>query len=241
VSPPPIRLVCFDMAGTTVKDDGAVEGAFLDALESSGVAASDPRRSSMLDYVRETMGTSKITVFRALFPKEPDAQAANLAFETAYDERVQRGDIEEMPGAVELIGDLRHAGVRVALLTGFSARTRDRIIKALGWGELADLLVSPEDAGRGRPFPDMVLCALMLLGIDDVAQVAVVGDTAADMVSGLRAGASMVAGVLSGADSEDRLRAAGATDILASVTELAPLLALRAGSSLDQETPDDVE
>jgi len=222
-----IALVCFDMAGTTVKDDGTVEGAFLDALESCGVPASDPRRAEMLDYVRETMGTSKITVFRALFPSESEAQAANVAFEAAYDARVQRGDIAEMPGAAQMIRDLRQDGIKVALLTGFSARTRDRIIAALGWVGLADLLVCPEDAGRGRPFPDMILHSLMTLGIDDVAGVAVVGDTAADVTSGLRSGASMVIGVCSGADTEERLRNAGATDILNSVAELPALLAER--------------
>jgi phosphonatase-like hydrolase len=228
-----IALVCFDMAGTTVKDDGAVEGAFLDALEACGIADSDPRRPSMLDYVRETMGTSKITVFRALFPLEDDAQAANIAFEAAYDERVQRGDIEEMPGAAEMLRGLRSDGVRIALLTGFSARTRDRIVAALGWGDLVDLMVSPEDAGRGRPYPDMILHAVMKLGIDDVGDVAVVGDTAADIVSGLRSGASMVLGVRSGADTEERLRSAGATDILSSVVELPSLLAARAASSVE--------
>jgi phosphoglycolate phosphatase len=215
------------MAGTTVRDGGVVEGAFLDALTARGVGPSDARRPAMLDYVRETMGSSKITVFRTLFPDESDAQGANAAFEAAYEERVEAGDIAEIPGAARLIGELRADGVRVALLTGFSARTRDLVIAALGWGGIADLLVCPEEAGRGRPYPDMILHSVLRLGIDDVADVAVVGDTAADVVSGLRSGASLVVGVLSGFDSEDQLRAAGATDVLDSVLDIPALLELR--------------
>jgi phosphonatase-like hydrolase len=228
MSMPSISLVCFDMAGTTVLDDGAVEGAFLDALSSLGVNEGDPKRESMLEYVRETMGTSKITVFRSLFPTENDAQAANLAFEAAYAERVRRGDVAEIAGAKELITDLRANGIRVALLTGFSASTRDILVSALGWEGLADLLVCPADAGRGRPYPDMVLHAVLALQIDDVAAVAVLGDTVADITSGLRSGASIVAGVLTGADNAERLRAAGATHVVRSLLELPALIAERA-------------
>jgi phosphoglycolate phosphatase len=165
-------------------------------------------------------------VFRALFPEGSRAEEANAAFESAYEERVRRGEVTEMPGAAETIGRLRAEGVRVALLTGFSAHTRDRLIEALGWQEIADLLLCPEEAGRGRPFPDMVLRAVLDLGLAEVAEVAVVGDTAADIVSGRRAGASRLVGVRSGADPEARLREAGATDVVDSVVQLPELFGL---------------
>lgn len=221
-----ITVCCMDMAGTTVSDDGLVEAAFLDALAARGVGEDDPRREGMLDYVRETMGTSKIVVFRALFPEEADAQAANAAFEAAYARRLDDGLVTPMPGAAETIAALRGAGVKVALLTGFSAETRDRLVAALRWEAVADLLICPAEAGRGRPYPDMVLGAFMRLGGEDVRDVAVVGDTAADVASGIHAGASVVAGVLSGADDAARLEAAGATHVLGSVAELPPILGL---------------
>jgi phosphoglycolate phosphatase-like HAD superfamily hydrolase len=56
--------------------------------------------------------------------------------------------------------------------------------------------------------------------VDDVRHIAVCGDTANDMLSGRRSGASIVAGVLTGAHDRDRLLAAGATHILPSVTAL---------------------
>ena len=56
------------------------------------------------------------------------------------------------------------------------------------------------------------------------AEVAVAGDTEADMKAGVTAGAAIVLGVTSGAQSEDELRAGGATDISASVISLLTLL-----------------
>ena len=45
----------------------------------------------------------------------------------------------------------------------------------------------------------MILTAILRLEIDDVREVVVAGDTTADLVAGSRAGASIVAGVLTGA------------------------------------------
>ena len=220
----PIELVCLDMAGTTVRDDGLVELAFEAALSELAVDPSE--RETMTSYVRETMGTSKIEVFRALLRDEERAQQANAAFEAAYDELLVEGSAKPIDGAEDAISAIRRSGRKVALLTGFSAATRDRLLAALEWQHVADLTLCPAEAGRGRPYPDLVLTALLRLGASDVAAVAAGGDTAADMASGRRAGASIVAGVLTGADGQARLEQAGATHILASVAELPALLGL---------------
>ena len=119
---------------------------------------------------------------------------------------------------------LRAGGVRICLTTGFSPATRDRIIGALGWDGLVDLALSPADAGRGRPWPDMILTAVLRLRIDDVAEVAVAGDTTSDLIAGMRSGASIVAGVLTGAHSAEELAEAPHTHLLGSVRELPELL-----------------
>jgi phosphoglycolate phosphatase len=54
----------------------------------------------------------------------------------------------------------------------------------------------------------------------------VAGDTAADMQAGRRAGASVVAGVLTGFDSGDRLLAAGASVVIETIGSFARLLEL---------------
>ncbi|WP_031478454.1 phosphonatase-like hydrolase [Streptomyces bicolor] len=219
---PQSRLVVLDMAGTTVADGGLVERAFAAAARHLGA---DP--APMLDYVRATMGESKISVFRHLFGEEARAQEANKAFEAAYAELVDGGRVAALPGARETIEELTSQGRTVVLTTGFSRPTQDAILAALGWQDLVPLTLCPADAGgRGRPYPDMVLTAfLRTAAAQDVRQIAVVGDTSYDMLSGVRSGAGFVGGVLTGAHDEDALWAAGATHVLGSVAELPGVLA----------------
>ena len=156
----PIRLAALDMAGTTVADEGAVEEAFQAALDAVGLVAGD-LMDDPAAYIRRTMGQSKITVFTELLGGDRHrAEQANTAFEAAFDQAVDRGEVVALPGSEDVFAALRAAGVRICLTTGFSPTTRDRIIAALGWGGLVDLALSPADAGRGRPWPDMILTAV---------------------------------------------------------------------------------
>ena len=218
-----IRLACLDMAGTTVADDGTVLSAFRAALDALCIVG-EAERGRMTEYVVATMGESKITVFRALFPGDEErARRGNEAFEAAYAARI--GDAKPLPGAVECFDALREAGVRVALTTGFSRSTADALLDHLGWRPLVDLSLTPEQVGgRGRPHPDLVLAAAARLADGDVGAVAVAGDTVGDIRSGRAAGARIVAGVLTGAHGRDRLAEAGATHVLDSVAQLTPLL-----------------
>ena len=221
---PPIRLVALDMAGTTVADGGAVEEAFQHALDVVGLTPGQLKADPQ-DYIRRTMGQSKITVFTELLGGDRHlAEQANSAFEDAFDGAVDRGEVWAIPGAETCLTALRQAGMRLCLTTGFSPATRDRIIAALGWEALVDLVLSPADAGRGRPWPDMILTAVLRLRIDDVAEVAVVGDTSSDLLAGSRSGASMVIGVLGGAHSRSELARAPHTHLIDSVAELPELL-----------------
>ncbi|MEU9231403.1 phosphonatase-like hydrolase [Streptomyces subrutilus] len=221
------HLIVLDMAGTTVADGGLVERAFERAAERLGVEPGSAGHAEKLQYVRDTMGESKISVFRHLFGTEELARRANSAFEEAYGELVDGGLITPLPGAREAIEKLRADGRTVALTTGFARVTQEAILDTLGWQGLADLTLCPADAGgRGRPYPDMVLAAFLRTGaVDDVREMVVAGDTAYDMLSGRRSGAGIVAGVLTGAHDRAALTGHGATHVLGSVAELPQLLA----------------
>lgn len=222
-----LNLVVLDMAGTTVADGGLVEQAFGAAARRLGVAPGSADHAEKLAHVRATMGESKISVFRHLFGDESKAQRANLAFEEAYGELVDGGRIAPVPGARAAIERLTGEGRTVVLSTGFARATQDAILTALGWQDLVALTLCPADAGgRGRPYPDMVLAAFLRTGaVDGVQQIVVAGDTSYDMLSGVRSGAGIVAGVLTGAHDKEQLRRNGATHVLGSVAELPDLIA----------------
>ncbi len=218
-----IETLVLDMAGTTVVDDGLVEEAFARAWDRRAVTDGIERREEALAWVRSTMGQSKIEVFRRLLP-EDDAQALNVAFEAAYDELVAEGRSEPIPGAENAIRALQAQGRSIVLTTGFSRPTAEAIVASLGWETLADLVLTPADAGRGRPYPDLNLVALIRTQAPSVDAIAVVGDTASDVASGLAAGAGLVVGVLTGMLAREEFEAAGAHQVLASVADLPDLL-----------------
>jgi phosphoglycolate phosphatase len=222
---PTIGLAVLDMAGTTVSDNGVVDRAFRRALDDVGGVGVDSTVGDPGEFVRRTMGQSKIAVFTELFSGDvAKAGRANRAFEVAYDGAVDRGEIGPLPGAATTMAALREGGVKVCLTTGFAPATRDRILDALGWATAVDLALSPSDAGRGRPWPDMILTAVLRLQIDDVHRVAVVGDTASDLLAGWRAGAGVVAGVLTGAHGRAELETVPHTHILSGVADLSGLV-----------------
>src|SRR5260221_14795868 len=158
-----ISVACLDMAGTTVADEGSVMSAFRAAMEQARLAPGSERYIRATAIVQATMGQSKIDVFRRILGDEA-AAAANNAFEEHYARIVGAGRGAPLPGAVQTLTALRDAGIKICLATGFSPATRDAVIDTLGWHSLIDLALSPADAGRGRPFPDLPLTALLRLG-----------------------------------------------------------------------------
>lgn len=221
-----ISLVVFDMAGTTVEDSGLVQQSFLAADSHAGLSKTDADREVMLRYVSDTMGQSKIVVFRHLSGgNEEQAQAANKEFERCYAQLVADGQCSPIPHAEDIITSFRSRGIKVALTTGFARETQNAIIDALGWHDIADVVLCPGPGVRGRPYPDMALAALMQTETDSVRSMLVVGDTSSDVITGLRAGARASVGVLTGAHNAAQFSEAGATHILDSVADLPGLVA----------------
>jgi len=218
-----VDLAVLDLAGTTVRDDGVVEDSFVDALASVGAGPDTDGFPERRAYLLATMGRSKLEVFRALLGDDATARRANEAFEAAYGTRLTSGAVQPIDGAVDAIAALRAAGVRVCLTTGFSPATLTALLDTLGWHDRVDLALAPDPGIRGRPHPDLILTAVLRLGVDDVRRVAVAGDTASDLLAGTRAGASVVAGVLTGAHDRDALAAAPHTHVLDSIVDFPAL------------------
>ena len=224
MSAPAIRLVAFDVAGTTVNDDGLVVAAFKAAFEKSQPELWPEKGAIWTQYAIDTMGQSKIHVFTELLGDIEKARAANVAFEEAYMNEVAEQGISPIAGTLEIFAHLRERGIAIALTTGFSRSTLDPMLFELGWLGLIDASVTPEEAGRGRPHPDMLNFLANKFNIQSPELVMVVGDTAADMQSGVAFGATNIVGVLSGAHDQETLHDAGATSVINSIADLSSLI-----------------
>lgn len=214
-------LAVLDMAGTTV-DDAALQRDSLErVLTEHGHAPESRTAREAHAYMAREGGRSKFSVFRHVFHGDLGAaHRAHRDFEEAYEVLLAERGISAFPGVEEAIGALRSQGILICLATGFSRRIQNSILESLGWMGLADLSLCPADAGRGRPYPDIVLTAVLALDVEDVRRVLVVGDSTSDMLTGVRSGARRVVGVTTGTHTAEELRAAGATAVLASVADV---------------------
>jgi len=217
-------MVAFDVAGTTLNDDGIVITAFKNAFEATQPDLWPSKGEIWTQYAIDTMGQSKIHVFTELLGDAQKAYQANLAFEESYISEIAEIGATPIIGAEELFSELRKQGIAVVLTTGFSRSTLDVLLGTLNWRDLIDLSVTPSEVERGRPFPDMLNFAAKQLMISAPENIMVVGDTAADMQAGIAFRAGHVVGVLSGAHDRETLHNAGATQIINSVANLPSLI-----------------
>jgi phosphoglycolate phosphatase len=219
-----VEMVAFDVAGTVLNDDGLVISAFKNAFEATQPELWPTHGAEWTQYAIDTMGQSKIHVFTELLGDAEKAHQANLAFEESYVNEIAEVGATPIAGAEDLFRHLRSVGIAVTLTTGFSRSTLDTLIHQLGWKDLIDLSVTPSEAGRGRPHPDMLNMAIEVLGITSPTYVVVCGDTAADMQAAVAFGAGQAIGVLTGAHDEHTLHDAGATSVINSVANLKSLI-----------------
>ena len=215
-----VELVVFDMAGTTVVDDGQVPQAFTAALAEHGVAVGP-------SDIRDVRGASKRQAILDLLPKGRDREGKAERVLASFREhlaRLYKGRVREIPGAAGVFEWLRGRGIRAALNTGFDRDTARMLLEALGWSTgTVDAIVCGDDVARGRPAPDMIFRCMELTGVAGADSVANVGDTVLDLQAGHNAGVRWNIGVLTGAHERALMAAQPHTHLLASVAELPEL------------------
>ncbi|MEN9202896.1 MAG: HAD hydrolase-like protein [Thermostichus sp. DG_1_6_bins_120] len=225
-----IRLVVFDMAGTTVKDNNDVSKALIAAFAQVGIPV------GMAD-THSVMGYPKPVAVRLLLQKcQPEALRATPELVDKIHSLYLRSMIhfyqtdpglQEAPGAAETFAALKRQGIRVALDTGFDRATAEVLLQRLGWLEqgLVDVSVTSDEVANGRPCPDLIFEAMRRAGVSQVSQVAKVGDTPADLQQGSRAGCRYVVGVTSGSHTAQELAKEPHTHLIEYLPQVLAILA----------------
>ena len=216
-----IKLVIFDMAGTTVKDTGQVADAFTAALAEHEIEIT----AEQLSRVR---GSSKRQAVLNLIPDGPDrsrrAELVYASFRAHLAQRYRTDGVEPIDDAEQIFHWLRRRSIRVALNTGFDRDITDLLLSSLGWESgVVDAVVCGDDVRQGRPAPDLIFEAMRATGTSDVRHVANVGDTVLDLKAGNNAGVHWNVGVLTGAHDRQRLEQEPHTHLLSSIAELQSL------------------
>jgi len=223
-----LELVVFDLGGTTIRDSGQVPQALVAALRGGGFEVSDQE-------INQARGASKREVIRSLIesrltPEDPavgaQAEAIFSAFRENLARRFSHGGIDVLPGVEETFTWLHSHQVKIAINTGFDQTITALVLQAAGWEQpVVQAVVCGDDVAQGRPAPYMIFHTMESLGVTDVRQVAVVGDTVLDLQAGWNAGVRWNIGVWSGAHSREQLETAPHTHLFSGVAELPTLWA----------------
>ena len=122
-----------------------------------------------------------------------------------------------LPGAVELLRELRELGITHGIATSGRRPEIDASLEALGVGD-ETVVVARGDVERAKPEPDLFLACAERLGVPaDTCYV--VGDAVWDLLAARRARMLSV-GLLSGGYGEDELNSAGAFRVYRDAEEL---------------------
>jgi phosphonatase-like hydrolase len=224
-----VQLVVFDIAGTTVRDNGSVADAFLSAFRDFGF-------TMPVGDIKKVMGFRKMDAIALLLEKfAPDVKDDDFLIDRIHtrfiDKMIEfyRNDetLAPFPHAEPIFSALKAQGIKVALNTGFTRSITDTILHRLRWDErspLIDRVICSDEVVHGRPHPDMIKTLMDDLSIVSPEGVLKVGDTEVDVEEGRNAACGTVVSVTTGAYTRDQLASYGPDFIIDDLKELLPII-----------------
>lgn len=222
-----IKLVVFDIAGTTLKDEHQVSKVFQSALKHFGYEIS-------LDKIDPLMGYEKAFAIKQLLaviaaPTDDElVTSIHQQFMAQMMQYYQTADLQPLPHVEETFQKLQEAGIRVAINTGFSRNIASIIIDRLQWKErnLIDILIASDEVELGRPHPYMIRAVMDTLQISDPLEVMKVGDTEVDIREGQNAGCRYVVGITTGIFSREEMAPYNPTHIIDDISDVITIASL---------------
>ena len=192
IDPGEIQAVLFDMDGTLVDSDRAVERAWAAWAREYGT---DGKAAYELAH-----GSPSESTVRKLLPHLTDTEirgASARQLELQYEDL---SDVVASPGATDLLGILDRRGLPWAVVTSADARLANARLAAAGI--TPPVLVTTDDVPAGKPDPAGYLLAAERLGVPP-ERCLVVEDAEVGLQAGRAAGAQTAA--LRGLDGDLRL------------------------------------
>jgi phosphonatase-like hydrolase len=224
-----IQLVVFDIAGTTVRDNGSVADAFIAAFRDFGF-------EMPVAQVKKVMGFRKMDAIVLLLekfaPAHKDDEVLIDRIHTRFIDKMisfYRDDqtLAPFPHTEQVFSALKQQGIKVALNTGFTRSITDTILHRLRWDDrtgLIDKVICSDEVPHGRPHSDMIATLINDLGISSSAGVLKVGDTEVDVEEGRNAACGKVVSVTTGAYTREQLEPYHPDHIIDDLQELLPII-----------------
>ncbi len=187
------------------------EGGAALAADLYGALGYDPERRWTDPHGPWAMATTEqgltilaATLYRRGQPWHVAEAAVRAAWQTATALDALPGLVHPTADLVALFSALQQAGIRIAVDTTDDRMVTETTLRLLKIDELIDHVVCGDDDLPGKPAPERLLATCDTLGVP-IGRTAMVGDTVFDLLMGRRAGAGLVAGVLTGASDRTTL------------------------------------
>lgn len=257
------KAVVFDWAGTMI-DFGsfAPMGVFVEAFKQFGLETTiaearapmgAPKRAHIKAMLMAPRMTAQWQEMHGAAPTEADIDRIYAVF-MPMNEQVVADYATLVPGAAEMVKDLRARGLKIGSTTGYTRSIMARVFPlAAAQGYAPDNCVCADDLPEGRPGPLQMYQTFIDLAVYPPEAVIKVDDTEPGIAEGVAAGCVTVGVALSGnhvgltpaelaALSEGEvaalcdcaaaaLRAAGADHVIDTVADLPALI-----DTLEQDT-----
>ncbi|MBL7737885.1 MAG: HAD-IA family hydrolase [Chitinophagaceae bacterium] len=221
-----VRLAVFDIAGTTVFDNSAVATAFRNAFGKYGFTIDKSDIQPLMGYKKPVAIRMMLEKMGAEFDETLISNIHNEFEEEILDHYEYSSEVKPMPGAEDVMLQLKEKGIKIALNTGFSKVIADTIVSRFQWMEkgLVDDYIASDEVEEGRPQPFMIQTLMERAGIVDPNEVIKIGDTEVDVNEGINAGCAMVVAVTTGAFTKEQLEPYTPDHIINDLSELPALL-----------------
>jgi HAD superfamily hydrolase (TIGR01509 family) len=176
----PIRGVIFDLDGTLVDTNWHHVEAWRRAFATFGYDVSRDRIASQVGKGGDQLVPTVLGEEAA----GRDGNALRKRHGEEFKATAGREKFGVIPGAVELLTELRRRGVKTALATSSPAALVDATMNSVGvdFRKLVDVATTADDADASKPAPDIVLAALDKLGLPP-AECVMIGDTPFDVLA----------------------------------------------------------
>lgn len=116
--------------------------------------------------IRSLSGKLAEEKLQGWFGKEFDYNAVRQKRIELMDEFVNQNGVEPKPGAKALLSYIKDNGYALALATATPVDRAVRYLKSVELYSFFDQIVSAREVKRGKPAPDIYLCAAKRLGLD---------------------------------------------------------------------------
>jgi len=203
-------LVIFDMDGTLADAFDMIAASFNVAMKALGC----PEKT--VEEVRRIVGTGSRALLKPFVFEEQLDEALDL-FYGEYKKRYL-DEIYPMPGALDLLKDLRDKGVKIATASNKRGEHCRGGLARLGMFHLMEICLGEGDVSELKPNPSMIERILKETGIDSKKTI-MVGDSPVDVETAHAAGIPCIC-VSTGSHTAWELKQSGADLVISHLGDL---------------------